>query len=77
MKKSNVTISDLPEMLSTGECAEALRRERQTLRSWASTGRGPLRPVRVNRFGGPLLWRKSDVLRILNGGGPAEVEGQV
>jgi len=73
MKKSNVTISDLPEMLSTGECAEALRRERQTLRAWACRGIGPLRPIRV-RQGGPLLWRKSDVLAILNGAVPAEVE---
>lgn len=42
-----------------------LNRRPQTLRSWASTEQGALRPVRVN---GRLAWATADIKRLLSGG---------
>ena len=45
-----------------------LNRRPQTLRSWASTEQGAMRPVRVN---GRLAWSVLDIKRLLNGGANA------
>jgi len=42
-----------------------LNRKDQTMRSWASTEAGPIRPVRIN---GRLAWAVADIKRLLNGG---------
>ena len=52
------------DFLTTTETAHALNRKDQTLRKWACLGNGPIRPVRVN---GRLLWRVSDLARLLAG----------
>jgi hypothetical protein len=54
------------DFLETVAAAELLHRRPQTLRQWASKG-GPISPVRVNGFGGRLLWRRSDIEAILGG----------
>ena len=48
----------------THEAAHALSRKDQTLRKWACLENGPIRPVRVN---GRLMWRVSDLARLLAG----------
>jgi hypothetical protein len=48
--------------IPTGEAAWHLNRAQQTLRMWASTDRGPLRPVRV---AGRLAWPVSDIRALL------------
>lgn len=48
------------------ECAAYhLNRSPQTLRVWACSENGPLRPIRVNRF---LAWSVADIKHILSGG---------
>jgi hypothetical protein len=48
------------------ECAAYhLNRSPQTLRVWASSETGPLRPIRINRY---LAWSIADIKRLLNGG---------
>lgn len=42
-----------------------LIRKEQTLRSWASTEHGPIRPIRINKR---LAWAVADIKRVLNGG---------
>jgi hypothetical protein len=42
-----------------------LNRRPQTLRSWASTEQGAIRPVRIC---GRLAWAVADIKRALNGG---------
>ena len=54
--------SELRAALETKEAARHLRREPQTLRSWASKGSGPIKPIRI---GGRLLWRTADIRRLL------------
>lgn len=50
------------ELLPTPEAAAHLLRRPQTLRQWACTESGPIRPVRVgNRLG----WRTADIKRLL------------
>lgn len=44
--------------LKTEEAAHYLNRRPQTLRSWASSERGPLRPKRI---GGLLAWSTTEV----------------
>ena len=51
---------------TTAEAADLLLRQPQTLRIWAMTGRGPIKPIKVL---GRLGWRKSDVQRLLQAGG--------
>jgi len=48
--------------LPTPEAAFHLGRESQTLRKWACTETGPIRPLRVN---GRLAWRTDDIRRLL------------
>lgn len=57
--------SDAPDLLTTNEAADMLRLSPRTLWNWSSEGRGLLRPVKV---GSRLLWRRSDVERVLRGG---------
>lgn len=54
----------LPEVLPTAPAAEAINRRPQTLRKWACSGTGPIRPVRI---GGRLHWRVSDLAALLAG----------
>lgn len=49
----------------TDAAAYYLNRKSQTLRSWASTEHGPIRPVRIN---GRLAWAVADIRCLLNGG---------
>lgn len=51
--------------VDTSCAAFHLTRKAQTLRSWASTERGPLRPIRIM---GRLAWATADIRRLLNGG---------
>ena len=52
------------DFLTTAEFAHVMNRKEQTCRKWACLGTGPVRPIRVN---GRLMWRVSDVARLLNG----------
>lgn len=54
----NVTRSHV----TTEEAANYLLRRPQTLRGWACTESGPLRPVRVN---GRLAWPTAEIRRLL------------
>ncbi len=58
------THGDEPKYLKTHEAANCLRFKPQTLRKWACTECGPIRPVRV---AGRLLWRRSDIDSLLAG----------
>lgn len=53
------------DFLPTGEAARVLNRAPQTLRLWASTGAGPIRPIRINSR---LAWKVSDIAAALLGG---------
>ena len=53
-----------PELLTTKEAAELLRRSPQTLRNWSTKG-GPIDPVRINGKGSRLNWRRIDVERLI------------
>ncbi len=48
--------------LSTKEAAFHLNRAQQTLRLWAMSESGPIRPLRIN---GRLAWKLSDLRRVL------------
>ncbi len=48
--------------VTTAEAAHHLNRRPQTLREWACTEAGPIRPVRVN---GRLAWPVADIRRVL------------
>ncbi len=50
--------------LATEEAAFYLNRRPQTLRSWASTEQGPVRPIRIN---GRLAWKVADLEALLRG----------
>jgi hypothetical protein len=56
------------KLYTTKETAAELRRAEQTLRVWAMNDSGPISPVRL-RKGGPLLWRRSDIEKLINGEG--------
>lgn len=49
-------------VLPTAEAAHHLGRKSQTLRIWACTEQGPIRPIRVN---GRLAWRVADIKALL------------
>lgn len=49
----------------TDAAAYYLNRQPQTLRSWASTEHGPIRPIRISCR---LAWSVADIKRLLNGG---------
>lgn len=48
--------------LTTAEAAAHLGRAPQTLRLWACTEAGPIRPIRIH---GRLAWRTADLRRLL------------
>jgi hypothetical protein len=50
--------------LPTNEAAYHLNRAQQTMRLWAMTGSGALRPLRIN---GRLAWPVSELRRVLGG----------
>lgn len=49
-------------ILPTAEAAAHLARKPQTLRQWAMTEAGPIRPVRIN---GRLAWPVAEIRRVL------------
>ena len=51
--------------IPTPEAAQHLNRKPQTLRGWACTESGPIRPVRIN---GRLAWKVSDLRKLLGEG---------
>ena len=51
--------------VTTPEAAQHLNRRPQTLRGWACTESGPIRPVRIN---GRLAWKVSDLKKLLGEG---------
>lgn len=51
--------------VETACAAFHLSRKSQTMRAWASTEAGPIRPIRIN---GRLAWAVADIKRLLNGG---------
>lgn len=54
--------SETRAAVDTATAAFHLSRQPQTLRGWASTGLGPLQPVRLH---GRLGWRTEDLRRLL------------
>lgn len=54
--------SETRAALPTREAAFQLGRAQQTLRLWASTGSGPVRPLRIN---GRLAWPVADIRKLL------------
>lgn len=51
--------------VETACAAYHLIRKEQTLRNWASSEQGAIRPIRIN---GRLAWAVADIKRVLNGG---------
>ncbi len=49
--------------VDTASAAFHLGRKAQTMRVWASTEKGPIRPVRIN---GRLSWPVAEIRRLLN-----------
>lgn len=48
--------------VATDACAFYLSRRPQTLRGWACSGAGPLRPIRIH---GRLAWKTADIRALL------------
>lgn len=48
--------------VDTAAAAHYMNRRPQTLRGWACSEDGPIRPIRVN---GRLAWRVADIKRVL------------
>jgi len=46
------------------EAAAALTLKPQTMRSWSSSGTGPIRSIKI---GGRLYWRTTDLIALLEG----------
>lgn len=51
--------------VNTEAAAYYLNRKPQTMRSWASTENGPIRPIRIN---GRLAWNVAAIRALLEGG---------
>ena len=51
-------------LLKTEEAAELLRLKPQTLRKWACTGYGPIKPIKI---GFSLRWKRSEIEYLMNG----------
>jgi hypothetical protein len=51
--------------LNTAHAAYLLSRTQQTLRVWACTGKGPIRPLVIS---GRLAWPVAELQRVLSGG---------
>lgn len=56
---------NLPAVLDTAPAAASINRKPQTLRKWACSGKGPIRPVRIN---GRLAWPVTELRKLLTGG---------
>ena len=56
---------EVREVVPTDCAAWHLNRKPQTLRCWACTEAGPIRPVRIS---GRLGWRTEDIKRLVSGG---------
>lgn len=65
MQEKDVTLPELRKAVSTAVAAKALNRNPQTLRNWACTDTGPIKPLRIH---GRLLWPVDELARLLNGG---------
>lgn len=63
--KEVLSSANVPETLLTASAAASINRESQTLRKWACTGTGPIKPVRIN---GRLHWKVSELRALLDGG---------
>lgn len=50
--------------VETACAAHHLNRKEQTMRSWASTEAGPIRPIRIN---GRLAWPVANIRKLLAG----------
>ena len=59
----NKALLDRPT-LSTEEAAALLHRKPQTLRKWAATETGPVRPIRIF---GRLAWPAEAIYKLLKG----------
>lgn len=64
-KKDLQPLEELRKAVSTAVAAKALNRNPQTLRNWACTNTGPIRPIRIH---GRLAWPLDELARLLNGG---------
>lgn len=58
-------------LASTKEAAAILSIKEQTLRKWACSGTGPIRPVHVGRL---LRWRMSDINALIEGHSKLEAQ---
>ena len=56
--------NQLDQLLTTVEAASYLRRKPQTLRKWSHLKAGPVLPIRIH---GRLLWRVSDLDKLVKG----------
>lgn len=64
MANALLQASELRKAVSTAEAAKALNRHPQTLRNWACTNSGPIRPIKI---GGRLAWPLDELARLLGG----------
>jgi len=60
---SNIAVP-LPAVLPTLQAAAFINRQPSTLRKWAYSETGPIRPVRIN---GRLAWKVEDLRALLCG----------
>jgi hypothetical protein len=65
--------SRIPKTLTTAAAAAALNRKPRTLNKWASTGIGPVQPIRIN---GRLAWPATAIANLLQGAAPAALGGE-
>lgn len=59
-----ITLDQLRQTVTTAQAAKILNRAPQTMRTWASRGDGPVKPIRIN---GRLAWPLDEISRLLNG----------
>lgn len=55
----------MKKYLTTKEASKALNRADQTLRKWACSGEGPIKPIHIH---GRLAWPADEIEKILQGG---------
>lgn len=55
---------ELPEVVNTFVAAKLLHLHPDTIRRWACIDSGPIRPIKIGR---ELLWRVSDIGKVLSG----------
>ena len=55
----------MKKYLTTKEASKALNRADQTLRKWACSGEGPIKPIHIH---GRLAWPADEIEKILRGG---------